>query len=692
MTKRWPLHKSDFWERVPFFRLLLPLVAGIVLYLLLSIQQGHITAIIVATLLSCLVYMVTAIVQQKNSLIKVAAFIALHASLILTSWVLCYYHDARNHPQWLGNSVTTADAYVARVVNTPVEKEKAWKLEVAIMHSVKDKELQTSSARAIVYLYKYNAPVVREGDLIIVPNKWELINNSGNPFEFDYAAYMARNNIHYRQFIAGKDIAVHQYAEEDDLPWIRRVHHWCVQQLAWHITDKPTAGLLKAMLMNDTDILDEELTQAYADTGIVHIIAISGGHITVFFFVVALLLGWIRNKKYHWVKYIAAIPLIWLYVVVAGAPPSAVRAATMFSLLGIGFALQKSPNGINQLLATAFVVLCANPMWLYDIGFQLSFVAVLSIILFYRPVYRWYAPVSKVTRALWSAVAVSIAAEVLVAPLVVYYFHMFPLQFIVANVLAYIFMGVILVLGMLLIVVSPFYTIAQVVATITVALTTWFNSLVYRLQQWNFNSFHRLTLTDVQLVLLYFLIICLSVAFMLKNKRALFMGLAASCCWMLSSCIAQWQVLNQQMLVVYNAGKDNYIELINGNKAIQLQMPDSINVQVDKYVLTPAHINMHVSTIEKAPLSNQLLKIGDATVFILNQPVSDTTIPVDYVVLNYAAKKKDIAVIKQVFQSKQVIIGNRIAKATAEYIVSTAQQTGIEAHYVREQGAFTLKK
>lgn len=692
MTKRWPLHKSDFWERIPFFRLLLPLVAGILLYPLLSIQQGHVTAIIVALLLSSLAYIITAIVQQKNSLIKLTAFLAMHASMILVSWVLCYYHDARNHPQWLGNSISTADAYVARVVNTPVEKDKAWKLEVDVTHSVKDKELQPSSAHAIVYLYKYNAPVVREGDLIIVPNKWELINNSGNPFEFDYAAYMARNNIHYRQFVAGKNVVVHQYAEEEDLPWIRRLHHWCVQQLAWHITDKPTAGLLKAMLMNDTDVLDEELTQAYADTGIVHIIAISGGHITVFFFVVALLLGWIRNRKYHWVKYIAAIPLIWLYVVVAGAPPSAVRAATMFSLLGIGFALQKSPNGVNQLLATAFVVLCANPMWLYDIGFQLSFVAVLSIMLFYRPVYRWCTPVSKVARALWSAVAVSIAAEVLVAPLVVYYFHLFPLQFIVANVLAYIFMGVILLLGMVLIVVSPFYTIAQVVATITVALTTWFNSLVYKLQQWNFDAFHRLTLTHVQLVLLYLVIIFFAVALMLKKKPALFVGLTFSCCWMLSSCITQWQVLNQQMLVVYNAGKENYIELINGNKAIQLQMPDSINAQVDKYVLTPAHINMHVSTIEKAAPANQLLKIGDAKVFILNQPVSDTSIKVDYVVLNYAAKMKDIAAIKQAFQPRQVVIGNHIAKNSAQTIIGAAQQSGMEAHNVREQGAFTLKK
>src|SRR5690606_12025703 len=191
---------------------------------------------------------------------------------------------------------------------------------------------------------------------------------------------------------------------------------------------------------------------------------------------------------YRWVKYMAALPLIWIYVIVAGAPTSAVRAATMFSLLGIGFALQKNPNGVNQLLATAFVLLCVQPFWLYDVGFQLSFTAVLSIFLFYKWVYRWYSPVNKIARSLWAAVAVSIAAEVLVAPLVVYYFHLFPLQFIVANVLAYLFMSILLIGGMVLIAVSPFYAIAHFVAAILTTVTTWFNNAIYLLQNLNFDS------------------------------------------------------------------------------------------------------------------------------------------------------------------------------------------------------------
>src|SRR5690606_38620483 len=212
--------------------------------------------------------------------------------------------------------------------------------------------LQPVTGRGIVYMYKYNTPVVREGDLIILPDKWEKIKNNDNPYEFDYAGYLARQNVFLRQFVSGKEVAVYKYGDED-LSFIRTVHYWCLRQLEWYITDRATLGLLKAMLMNDTDTLDEDMSAAYTATGIVHVIAISGGHIAVFFFVIDLLLSWLRNRKYRWVKYIAAIPLIWLYVVVAGAPASAVRAATMFSILGVGFALQKRPNGVNQLLATA---------------------------------------------------------------------------------------------------------------------------------------------------------------------------------------------------------------------------------------------------------------------------------------------------------------------------------------------------
>ncbi len=685
--KRWPLNKAYSWETAPFLRLLPPLVAGIVVYS--GYVAEYATWIVSAAIFSFIIFVVTSFARRQTDFTRAIIFISLQFSLFFTAWLSCYYNDVRNHWYWMGNSINTADGYVARLVQAPAEKEKTWKLEVDVTNSVDSDRVTAVNGRAFVYVYKYDAPALKEGDVIVLPNKWQRITNRGNPYEFDYSSYCARNNIYYQQFVPAKDIVIHQYADESSLPWIRRVHHWCIRQLEWHIKDRATLGLLKAMLFNDRDMLDGELADAYAQTGIVHIIAISGGHITIFFVLVAFLLGWIRHKKYRWVKYIAAIPLIWLYVVVAGAPPSAVRAATMFSILGIGFALQKTPNGINQLLATAFLLLMVNPMWLYDIGFQLSFVAVLSIMLFYRPVYKWWSPVNKITRMLWGAVAVSIAAEILVAPLVIYYFHLFPLQFIIANVLAYMFMGVILVLGMVLIVVSSIYPVAHFIAEVTTVLSNWFNKLVYALQHLNFDSLHRLTLTELQLVLVYVVVSGITMFILKKSKPAFFAAGIALVLFIASVCFVYMRTLQQEMLIVYNISKDNRIELITGTTATVLDGNDSVNVATRKFVLEPAHINLHIDEVRKAEKDN-LVRVAGKTVFIVNQPIRDTLIPVDVVILN--SKYADVAAIKKVFQPEVLVMPAKVSRDKAETISLEAVQLGIKVHNVRNDGAYILSK
>lgn len=681
--KRWPLNETYFWERIPFLRVLLPLIVGITLYpFVATALTMNVLWLIITVIISCCFLFL----KQKNSVVKTLTFIAVHCGIVCTAWLLCHYHDIRNDRDWFGR-YTKCDGFVAKVSGTPIEKEKSFRLNVTITHAVQGQEVKPVKGDAVVYMMKYDAPVVREGDVIIIPAKWHAVANHGNPFEFDYATYLKRRNIYLQQFVSGKEIIVYSYGDEQ-LSWIRQLHHWCIRQLEWYITDPATQGLMKAMLMNDTVMLDEDLEKAYADTGIVHIIAISGGHIAVFFVVVAALLAWVRHRKYQWVKYTVAIPLIWLYVVVAGAPPSAVRAAMMFSILGVGFAMQKQPNGINQLLATAFILLCANPTWLYDIGFQLSFIAVLSIMIFYKQIRGWMPPGYKILRTLWSAVAVSIAAEILVAPLVIYYFHLFPIQFIVANVLAWLFMGVVLVLGLLIIALSPVHTVAKGLAVITEWLVAWFNKIVYRLQTLNFDSFSRLTLNDVQLILVYISIVCMAIFFIKKQKQALFAGLIACCLFLAASCLNQWNVLHQQQLIVYNTAKGCYTELITGKTATVINERSSIDKKTTNYILQPAHINMHIE--EQRNTKANYINIGGKSVFIIAQPIVDTVLHADYAILAYAAKKKDLEQLQQVFPKSKLVITNSVNRNAVNMLQEEAKRLAWEVHTINHDGAFVL--
>ena len=526
-------------------------------------------------------------------------------------------------------------------------------------------------------------------DSILLPDKWQPIKNAGNPFEFDYAAFCRRNGIYYQQTCSVNDIRLYGAADPAAATFIDKCRDWCMQQLDRYITDAKTKGLIQAMLLGDEINLDEDLRQSYSETGIVHIIAISGGNVAIFFIVISWLLWWLRHKKHLWIKYAIALPLVWVYVLMAGAAPSAIRAAIMFSLLAFSVLLQKNNNSLNQLFATAFLLLCAQPSWLFSLGFQLSFVAVLSLILFYKWIYQWLSPANFIIRQLWSVVAASLAAEILVAPLVVYYFHNFPLLFIVANVAAYLFMGVVLVLGIAIIALSFIPAVAGAIGICTVWLVTVFDKLVTWLQGLNPVSFHFLMLTDIELLLLYVVIIGLVLFFIKKRTGALFMGLISACFLLLSFCNDEWTRLHQQKLVVYNTAKTNHIELITG-KTYQVLNSDTSAVKKIAYTVKPAHINWGAWRMDTTR-ANEVVGINGKTALLLNNDIdTGARFPVDYLIVNYT-DDADPVKLQKIFSPALMIIGNNYTQKQQDTFVKICSISGFPVHAVAGQGAFVLK-
>ncbi len=687
--KRWPLHKAYFWEVAPFFRLLLPLAVGILCYEkgwlpLLNGWSAFVTAAIAFAL-----FVAVFLINKSGGLYRAATFCLLSIMLLATGYSSSWYNDVRNHARWFGNSITGNSTYLARVNGAPVEKDRSWKVPVTIVSAIKDRKVTALEGEAFLYLYKDHLPMqLQKGDTLFVPGKWQPIKNAGNPFEFNYAQYCRQNGLHYQQSCSAKDIRLYATNDEAAAPIIDRTHNWCMAQLARYIADPKTKGLLQAMLLGDEVNLDEDLRQSYADTGIIHIIAISGGNVTIFFIVISFLLWWLKDRKHLWVRYAIAFPLVWFYVVMAGAPPSAIRAAIMFSILAVSVMLNKNNNSLNTLFTAAFILLFVQPMWLFSLGFQLSFVAVLSIILFYKPIYRWFTPKRWVTRKLWEVVVASIAAEILVAPLVIYYFHTFPLLFIVANVTAYIFMTIVLIASMLVIVLCCIPIVATCIGIITVCLVTMFDRFVVWLQALNPTSFHFLMITAVELLLVYIIIAGITTFLINKEKRGLATGLATAVLLLLSFCHSEWARLHQHRLVVYNAGKANHIDQIMGGRFTVIST-DTANSKKISYAVKPAHINWRAwqqdSTAER-----ELFSIGDKTVLILNRDmITDDHFPVDYLVINYTGKP-DLQQLQKTFTPSAIIVGNNYSSREQEKLASEFRNKGVNIYSIAERGAFVL--
>jgi len=687
--KRWPLHNAYFWEKAPFFRILLPFVAGIIFYEYAGFGalKAGVSLSVIGIAFLCFAAIIAA--KKSNGLYKVVLFSLLNIMLFFSGHLVSYYNDIRNSKTWFGSAENIGKPCLARINDMPAEKEHSWKVPVTMLCYVNDGKVNPVSGNAFLYLYKDGEPMMlHKGDSIWAPGKWQPIKNAGNPFEFDYPGYCRQNNLFYQQSCSINDIRLYASGDPAGMPLIERSHDWSMAQLDKYITDPKTKGLIQAMLLGDEVNLDEDLRQSYSETGIVHIIAISGGNVAIFFFVISALLWWLKDRRHLWVKYAIALPLVWFYVIMAGAAPSAIRAAIMFSLLAFAVMLQKNNNSLNQLFATAFLLLCAQPMWLFSAGFQLSFVAVLSLILFYTPVYKWLSPTKKITRLLWGAVAASIAAEMLVSPLVIYYFHNFPLLFLIANVAAYLFMSIVLVLGIAIIVLSFIPAVAKALGICTVSLVTVFDKIVGWLQSCNPESFHFLSLSTQELVMIYAAITGIVLFLLKKQKPALFMGLGVLCVLLLSFCKDEWKRLHQERLVVYNVGKANHIELINGD-TYSIVCTDTGAAKKTAYAVKPAHTKWGAWK-KDTNTTNEIFYICGKTALLLSQDINTSQqFPVDYLIINYTGSQ-DAVKLKQLFAPKLVILGTQYSQKQQNRIVNDFAAAGINVHAIGRDGAFVL--
>ena len=294
-------------------------------------------------------------------------------------------------------------------------------------------------------------------DLVFIKTKLEPLKAPLNPGQFDYPAYLNNKQIYSQIYAANTQIL--KIGEQRSIQgFADRVRNTIQKKLSKYDFSKDELAVIQALFLGKRNDISSELYNDYTNAGAIHILAISGLHVGIILLILQWLFKPLEQFKYgKRFKMILIIFLIWSFAVVAGLSASVTRAATMFTAIAIGLNLNRPTNTINSLAISAFVLLVLKPSFLFEVGFQLSYLAVLGIILFQPFFDRLWNPKDIIRRKLWQAATVSLSAQFGIFPLTLFYFHQIPGLFLLSNLVVIPLLGFILGLGLVSILMALFH-------------------------------------------------------------------------------------------------------------------------------------------------------------------------------------------------------------------------------------------
>lgn len=276
-----------------------------------------------------------------------------------------------------------------------------------------------------------------EGVTLFIKGSPSPIAAPRNPHDFDYQNYMKRKGVMYQQYVTRDRFFIKERSHAVSISlYARQVRNKLEAQIKKHIPDTDHEAILLALLLGNKSNLDKEIKKSFNAAGVAHILAVSGLHIGILVYTLSSFLAFlgIGNTR-QFIKVFVLLVAIWVYTLMTGLQPSAIRAAIMFSVITIGSLAGRRVSIYNSIGLSMLLLLTFNPYNIYDVGFQLSHLAVLGIVYIHPILNGLINSENIVVLKIWEWASVSIAAQIATFPLTIYYFHQFPVLFIPANLI-----------------------------------------------------------------------------------------------------------------------------------------------------------------------------------------------------------------------------------------------------------------
>lgn len=441
--------------KLPFFFIVVSLITGIVLEYEFGFDYILLIALLTAAILMIFFNF------RWRALLSLSLLFTVLGSIIADSNTL--------EVNALGESTV-----VLQIIETKTSKRE-WKQGIAKVLYIRKNGSYTSTDQKI--LFYTNSELIEDRMKIMALADLMKIRNSNNPGSFNAERYWRSKGIGAMTFITDNDFRV--IAKESPglfEKFSSSVRSYIVTALE-NSFSSDQAAVLKALLLGDKGDLSTEIQTHFSNAGAMHLLAVSGLHVGIIAMILLFMFRQFPKRISNLWAHILVVIILWLYASVTGFSPSVTRAVLMFSLLILSRLAPGQYEPINVLFFSCFIVVIWNPNVIYDIGFQLSYLAVLGIFLFYQKLESAIYIQSKILKWLWQGTSVGLAAQVTTAPLALYYFHQFPNYFPLSNLGVMLMAGVLMFTSILFLIsfkLSPLKALVVYALSLMVSALTYF--------------------------------------------------------------------------------------------------------------------------------------------------------------------------------------------------------------------------
>lgn len=514
-----------FWRSAPLVRILIPLLLG----LIVSLQFDNYSSLLPLWLISIIV-----ILTFLVSMFRVWKQMRKNHYFGVLSFILFFLLGGALGYRAIQGQVSVPDgmSYLAIAESTPAEKEKSYAVNLKIFKVQLDSQTyQSCDVRIVAYFAKQGF------DMDIVPGKSMRFSGYFSnpdqrlyPEQFNYLRYLLNTGVSGTVYIPEGSYTL---VEEDQFSFkslLNKMRGELIQSLNKNSIPAKEYGVISALLVGDRSFLDPQLRDDFADAGAVHILAVSGLHVGIIYLLFLSVFNFLLRDKMRLLKFFLVLAVLWGYAAFTGFSPSVLRAATMFSFIAAGKFNNRYVNTYNMIAASALFLLVINPLLITQIGFQLSYLAVIGIVFFHPKFHALFVVKNKYLDMLWSLVCVSFAAQLATFPLSIFYFDQFPVLFMITNIVVIPLATLILYFGVAWVILLWIPVLSDILGWFTILFARMLNAFVELINVVPFAKYEGIYFSGHAVLLIYMGIIFLTSFLTRPSRNALrFLGLTVVC-------------------------------------------------------------------------------------------------------------------------------------------------------------------